>query len=276
MYKESNQLSVDTRKCIDCLQCVRDCPASAIVVDKNGKICSAEGGNERCIHCQHCLMVCPTGALSIDGINPSDCIPTAQIPEYKDMISLIRQRRSIRAYKQKNVDKNVIDELVSDMRFVPTGVNFRNLHVSVIDDIGSMNKFRDELYEKIITLFESGKCPPELERFSSMYNAIKAKRDPVFRGAPHALIVSANKNAPCAQVDPMILLSYFELLSKTRGIGTCWCGWLLLALKYLAPAMIEKLELPENHEIVYAMLFGVPSIEYKRSGMPSEISISKI
>lgn len=63
------QLSVDQEKCIQCGECVRDCPYGIIQLAPEFPEVVPEK-EEQCIRCQHCLAVCSTGALSIFGKDP--------------------------------------------------------------------------------------------------------------------------------------------------------------------------------------------------------------
>ena len=264
MYRESNLFAIDETRCVRCGLCVKECPRGAIASGKEGLPESAEAGSEKCMHCLHCVMVCPRGAVSVDGTDPSKCPPEGAKPDFTSMLNLVRERRSIRRYKQENVPPGKIDALMDAMRCVPAGVNFHALHFSVIDNILTMNDFRNAMYSRITSLFETEEGRIKFARFKDMADAIKSGGDPVFRTAPHAVMVSCSSSAPCVTADPVIALSYFELLAKSQGTGTCWCGWLYLALKYLVPEMIERLNIPQGYELSYAMLFGIPDVQFLR------------
>jgi nitroreductase len=77
------------------------------------------------------------------------------------------------------------------------------------------------------------------------------------------LIVSSPPDGPCAQQDVVIALSYFELLAQSAGLGTVWCGYLHRLLELL-PTNKSIFQIPAGH-VYYAMLFGVPSVQYPRT-----------
>lgn len=83
--------------------------------------------------------------------------------------------------------------------------------------------------------------------------------------APHCVIVANAKNATCVEQDPLIYLSYFELMAQARGIGTLWCGLLYWCLRDVLPDFLPRLGIPDTHQLGYAMLFGYPSINYRRT-----------
>lgn len=280
MYKDTLDFAVDADKCIRCGKCTTDCQNRAIEPDPETKLprVAPDGGSGRCMHCRHCLMICPSAAISVDGINPADCIPSAQnLPAYPAVLDLIRSRRSVRNYKQKNVDKKVIAELMDAMRYVPTGVNFHQLHFGLIDDIDVMNVYRQKIYRRVKELFEAGNLPDDRKRrFESIYHQHQAGKDPVFRTAPHMLLVSVPADAPCAEADPLIAVSYFELLAHAHGLATCWFGRIMMMQRGLMPEIFAPFRLPEGYQPGYAILFGESNSTFPRTCNPDPVKISAV
>lgn len=279
MYKDSIQFTVDPAKCIRCEKCTADCQNRAIEPDPATGLprVAPDGGTDRCMHCRHCLMICPVAAISVDGIDPARCLPAnTDLPSADSLLSLIRSRRSVRDYKQKNVDRAVLNWLLDAMRYVPTGVNFHQLHFSVIDDIDVMSAYRNRIYSQVRDLFENGGISDEQRsRFENIYFQHKAGKDPVFRTAPHMLMVSVPANAPCPDADPLIAVSYFELLARSKGVGTCWFGRILFMWRDLLPDMLKIFRIPEGYKPGYAILFGETDVVYPRTGDPDPVHITR-
>ena len=55
---------VETKKCITCLKCIKECPSHNIYI-KDGKI-KFKGG---CLMCQRCVMYCPKHAIKVGMFN---------------------------------------------------------------------------------------------------------------------------------------------------------------------------------------------------------------
>ena len=261
---------VDTEKCIHCGLCAKDCIAHIIELDEN-KVPKVEKP-EKCIGCQHCLAICPVGAISVCDKNPenSDKI-YAQNPDM--ILNLIKSRRSFRQYKSENLPKSVIDKLRNILKYPPTGCNFHKLHISIIDDIEVMDKFREKVNSKIRNILEYDKNNPITRKFSAYKDAFMNGEDIIFRDAPHMIVISTPINAPCATEDGIINLSNFELYAQAIGVGTLWCGFAQICLK-LFPDLCEYLEIPDAYKPVYVMLFGAPQIQYQRTTQPEEYPIT--
>lgn len=54
---------VDTKRCVACGACTKECPKSAITVWKG---CYAVVDGEKCVGCGLCSKICPAGCLNID------------------------------------------------------------------------------------------------------------------------------------------------------------------------------------------------------------------
>ena len=91
------------------------------------------------------------------------------------------------------------------------------------------------------------------------------------------IVVSSPINAPCANIDPVIALSYFELYAQSMNIGTCWCG-LAYAMLRIFPELCEHLEIPAGYKVGYVMLFGPTHAKYPRATQPEKsqfVSVKK-
>ena len=58
----SNQLKIDTDKCIGCSKCVKICPTENIIMDGN-----KAKGNDKCTVCYRCVNSCPKQAITLLG-----------------------------------------------------------------------------------------------------------------------------------------------------------------------------------------------------------------
>ena len=219
-----------------------------------------------CIDCQHCMVVCKPAAISILGLNPDDSKPLAgQLPNQQQMETLIQGRRSIRRYLPDPLASETIDELLKIAAHAPTGVNARAVEFIVVEDQDTMAAIRQETLEVLRDLALRDAIPESLECFKHIFPLMEQGYDPIFRGAPHLLIASAAEVVPCRDADVFIALSYFELLATSAGIGTTWCGLGKWAMVDLAPQLLRSVGVPDNHDVVYFMLFGMPDVQYYRT-----------
>jgi len=255
--------SVDETLCSSCGRCIQDCPIGLI----QGTLPHIEQP-DLCTRCQHCMAICPTGAISIEGRKPEDS-PTfseEDFPPLEQMIQLVRGRRSIRQYQDKNVEPALIERLLNATFYAPTGVNARELTFTVIDQKLTLDRIREKVLAGLARCAKDGRIPERLG-YLGLGTAPEAFSgqgiDLIFRDAPHLILVSAPFHAPGALVDVVIALTTFELLATSAGLGAVWCGLLKIVLE-IAPEMKPLLGLPVDGVDYYPMLFGYPAVHYAR------------
>jgi len=260
------KFKVDQAKCTRCGQCVQDCPSRIIEMPGDAVPFITKENEERCIRCQHCLVVCPSAAVSIFGHDPANSIPLTvkSFPKLDKMITLVRGRRSVRRYRDENVDPKLLQRLLAAVSNAPTAVNRMALTFRVIDDKDTMQRFRVKTLLGLQEAVRAGRVP---EQYAYLVQAVPAwfdqKVDVVFRGAPHMLVVSAGTESGCPQEDVNLALAYFELLAQSAGLGTVWCGLAKMAMELL-PEIKEIAGVPPG-QYYYTMLFGIPAVRYSRT-----------
>ena len=257
---------VSNENCTRCGACANECPTRIIRQEGNEFPAIAADDEANCMRCQHCLAICPTAAISILGKDPADSLPldAAQLPTLDATERLVRGNRSVRNFREEDVDSELIDRLLAAAANAPAGANRRDLTFSVIDTREALVKLRAKVLEALRDAMEAGKIPEEMAYLQMAVPAFfNYGADVIFRGAPHILIVSAGPEALCPNEDVTIALSTFDLLATSAGLGTVWCGMLRMAFETL-PELKQLVDLPPDAHY-YAMLFGTPDVHYART-----------
>jgi nitroreductase/NAD-dependent dihydropyrimidine dehydrogenase PreA subunit len=254
---------IDRERCISCGECVADCPASVFTMEEH----PVASGVDRCIGCQHCLAVCPTAAVSFDGVDPDACSPLGgNLPDPGLLAILVKGRRSVRRYRDEDVDPKVIAELVDLASHAPTGVNARQVLFTVVPDRKVTEAIRAEIYDRLNRLVDT-ESTDYMMRF--MARAVKMREksgyDTILRHAPHLLVASAPSQIPTPEQDCLIALTTFDLVAQSMGIGTVWNGLLYWVMTALMPDFKSKFAIPQDHVVGFAMAFGHPAVQYQRT-----------
>jgi nitroreductase len=200
------------------------------------------------------------------------------MPEPARLEALIKGRRSVRRYSDKDLPPVLIDELLDIASHAPTGVNAQSVLFTVVREGAVMKSLREEVMTQLVKLRDDGKIPDGLvgQYIGLAVNGWKEEgRDIMFRGAPHLLITSAPKDAPSPVQDTHIALTTFQLMAHARGVGTLWDGMVMMALS-LCPGLVTRLGIPENHLLGYAMVFGEPAVEYHRTVQRGPASVNVV
>jgi len=187
-----------------------------------------------------------------------------KMPRLETMIRLVRGRRSVRHYKEENVDPDLIRKLLKTVANAPSGVNSRKLTFRLIDSRTVMSRLRESVLCELKTAVAAGRVPSHLTYLTDAVPAFYEQgRDILFRGAPHALIITAPPEASCPNEDVILALAYFELLAQSAGLGSVWWGMLKMCLESM-PELKPLFGVPAGHAY-YGMLFGLPEISYART-----------
>lgn len=115
-----------------------------------------------------------------------------------DAIKNLTERRSIRSYSQKPIEKEVLDEILCAGSYAPTGMNKQSPIMIAITD----KELRDRL---------------------SRLNAavMGATRDP-FYGAPVVVVVLADRRVPTYIYDGSLVMGNLMNAAHALGVGSCW------------------------------------------------------
>ena len=118
----------------------------------------------------------------------------------KDLLELMKTRRSVRKYKPDMIPQDVLDRIIIAGTYSATG---RNLQSPII--IAVTNK---EMRDKISEM--NRKIGGWDEGFDPFY------------GAPVILIVLADKSSPTYIYDGSLVMGNLMLAAHGLGIGSCW------------------------------------------------------
>lgn len=268
------KIEFDKEKCIKCGNCIRDCITYSIEFGEGGFPRVSECGESNCISCQHCFAICPVGAIKFNDKIAENASTTREINS-EEIFDLIKSRRSIRQYKQDEISQETFNKLKEMLPFIPTGCNFNGLHFSIIESKSAMDVVREYVNRKVLKIISNRFTAKYAGKFVKFKKAFENGEDIIFRNAPHMIVVSSHIHAPCANVDPIIALSYIELYAKSLGLGTCWCGFAQACFKLL-PKLSNMVNVPDGYKPVYVMLIGYPAVNYPRTIIPEKFPISEI
>lgn len=256
---------LDRSRCVKCSLCARDCFFGALKTGKDGFPEMAEP--EKCMRCQHCLAICPKGAVTFNGKHPEDSpsVDGLHLPSMEQMENYMSVRRSVRRYRDCDVERPVLERIFKALGNSPTGCNARNLKFTCFATRRAMDEFRGKFIQAIEEHRDGEKMLPRWLAAPAIQMR-NGKGDMFFRGAPGMVIISSDETAPgvvTPEEDVVIACSYFEMLSHASGLGTCWCGFLKLVQREIPELLAKTLGFRQTTPF-YAVLFGLPAIAYQR------------
>ena len=248
-------IQVDIEKCNKDNICIIECPFNLLRENGDGIPEMIPGGEAFCMRCGHCLAVCPSGAVTLNGVPPDACDPSRRdiIVDVPDMEGLLKNRRSVRVYKNKPIAREKVAHLMDMVRWAPTAKNVQPVQWLLVDD---REKIR-EMARLTVQWFE------EIGMFPEISAAWKAGEDMILRSAPLIAMAHTAKDAMSPVIDCTIAVTSLELAATAYGLGGFWTGFFIRASNHYGP-LKAFLNLPENHAVYAALALGYPKFSYHR------------
>ena len=288
------KINIKKDLCNVCGTCLKVCPYDVLIQEANGR--PKSHAEEYCVSCGHCVAVCPEGALMHKDFleNRIKLINPFMRPNADQTMHLLRSRRSIRAFENKPVEKELMELIIDGANTGPSPHNAHRVEYVVVEDAETRNnivKIVVEFYRKNIFLMKNkdalGKMPENVQKrinaaksqlkdMERQFNRIKINNDILQRGTPSLLILHAPKtsNDPFEpKIDATIAIQNASLVCSSLGLGSCELGYIeILASRF--PEIQNLLDIPENHDIYGILAIGYPEYTFKNwiKKSPSKIT----
>ena len=266
---------VDRQTCNKDGICAAVCPSRIIEIDENGYPVAVPDADRACIRCGHCVAACPTGSLDHSAMAAAECPPVnaALNLSAEQTEHFLRSRRSIRTYKPKTVPREVVQNLISMVRYAPSGRNTQDAEWLVMGKREDLRKTAGLMVDWMRWTLDREPQTAALMQLKKTAKLWEEGSDTIFRNAPVVLVAHAEKDNPRGQTTCTIALSYMELAALGLGLGCCWAGYFMRAAGEYPP-LIQSLGLPEAHQCFGAMMVGYPKYTYHRLPLRKEPPIT--
>jgi nitroreductase/Pyruvate/2-oxoacid:ferredoxin oxidoreductase delta subunit len=274
----------DADLCIKCGTCVMTCPESVYVQEIKGSIPEVIDIGS-CISCGHCVSICPKNAIVHSEFpeGQATSINNENIPSSEEVLELLRTRRSIRVFKDRPVESQLIEEIIEAARFAPSSENSQTTEFIVVQDkelleniaraVGKVSvdllaKLRNPLIRRIFSIMARIPAGYMNEYMLPYLEHVVAEAqkggNPFLHDAPALILFHAEKKPlSTADINATLALHNVALMAYARGLGSCYTGYIMLICERdkTIPQMVK---LPENHKVYGALAIGYPRFEFKR------------
>ena len=198
-------------------------------------------GRGACMECYQCAAVCPRQAVLRNG-QPA----VVEAPE-DPLEKLVMSRRSVRHFKPEAPDRDLIRWALQRAGYAPSGKNRHDNRWTVVYGRDRVEAVR----ARAIRHCEEAGEAPELVKFAAR------GLDLLTCGAPVVIIAWSPDDClnPC--VDAAIAMETAELLLVSRGLGTCWGGYLRQITGH-CPELKAMLGIPQGCTMQGCMMVGWP------------------
>lgn len=164
------------------------------------------------------------------------------------LLTLIRQRRSVRRYADRPVEREKILQCIEAARLAPSAQNVQPWRFVVLDDPAIKDRFCARVCSGIYRPIRFVQQAPALIVLLAKIDLLAHRIGRRLQGTPYYLI------------DIGIAGEHLVLQATELGIGTCWIGW------FNARAAQEALDLPRTYKVVALIAVGYPAKDHAVRG----------
>lgn len=253
---KQHQVVIDADKCVGCGLCSKVCVAHNLEI-KNKKVNKVM---DSCIMCGQCSAVCLKGAISLEGFDDCQIKKTEDIrlnPD--DVLHTIRFRRSVRNFKEAEVPKEVIEQILEAGRLTHTAKNMQDVSFVVLD------KEKDRIEKMAVKVFKAVK--PIADLFSPMARNNKINDNFFFFKAPIIIVILAKD-----KTNGILAAQNMEFVAEANGLGVLYSGFFTMAAN--ASRKIRKeICIPKGKKVAMTLVLGYPDVKYLRSTPHKELEV---
>lgn len=260
------RLIIDEELCTACKQCASVCIRDNIIVDD---VARETGSN--CFECGHCMAICKQNAITLKSFEGREDriidYDAREIPfEYDDLLQFLKQRRSIRWFKNKKIDKETFDKLFEGAYYSPSAQNQQDVEFVVLDE--KLDEFMELVYD-IIKVDEDKFF--RIKEFGDYLkdNSSKEFHPLLWEGKQLILTFSTDKTSA------VIANSRLELLAYSLGLGGFYSLFILKADELNHDKLMEFFpDIDKNKHMYSAFVIGHPKVRFRRTIPHKDINVT--
>lgn len=250
-----HEIKVDTSQCVGCGMCVKDCPTHRIKLEQSLAVIQEED----CVLCGHCEAICPRGAIIIYGFDETS-IPNPNITLHPDeVLNVIRFRRSIRQFQDKEIPKEIIEQILEAGRLTHTAKNMQDVSFYVLD------RELQELEQTAVSLLR--KVKPIVNVVQPMARKHEIHDHFFFFDAPKVIVIAAK-----SEINGALAAQNMEFVAEANGLGVLFSGYFTMAAN-ISHKIKKILGIPKGKKAITTLVLGYPKVHYRRSAPHKSLDV---
>jgi nitroreductase/NAD-dependent dihydropyrimidine dehydrogenase PreA subunit len=275
-------ITINKELCRKCGTCVFSCPTSVYVQETGDSVPEPKNAGS-CVACGHCVVVCPQSAITHSEFPVEKITATnrAILPSHESVLEFIRTRRSIRAFRDKPVERQLIEQIIDAAQAAPSSHNSQTTQYIVVEDkelLKNIVEATGQFYKNIVANFHNpikriilkrllGKQVESviemLPSFEFLANEVLSGKDVVLHDPAVLLLFHADERKTLSDVNAQLALQNAALMIHALGLGSFWTGYLVAACTR-DKAIPQMVNIPEHHKIYGGLAIGYPRFEYQK------------
>ena len=169
-----------------------------------------------------------------------------------DFETILKNRRSIRDFQDREVPLSVLKEIIQDTCLAPTAGNGQPCRFVLIRDRPCMQRLSDESKKNLLADLTQNPAST-LKKYEA---TLRDDHFNVFYNAPCLVYIVGPKDIRSLDVDVALTVSYFMFSATSRGLGTCWVA---LGSQIRDRKTLDDIGVPADCRIVAPIIVGYPT-----------------
>ncbi len=168
-----------------------------------------------------------------------------------DFKELLKQRRAVRDFEDKEVPTDILKEMVEDAILAPNASHKQPWKFVIVNNKEMMKRISDDSKNTIIAGIEKNPDSP----MKGYLAVLKDENFNVFYNSPALICVVSRIKGPLNAVDCALAASYLMFSATSRGLGTCWVAQ---GAEVRDENLLKELGIPEGYRIYSPIIVGYP------------------
>jgi nitroreductase/NAD-dependent dihydropyrimidine dehydrogenase PreA subunit len=297
MLERKINIQIDPELCNGCELCITVCPSETMsIVDEKAQITGEES-----LSCGHCIAICPVDAIGMkdSGFGKIDFNTFSYKNKWmkyggfetSELVRFMLSRRSCRNFKDKNVGREMLEDLIKIGTTAPSGSNCQEWTFTILptkkdvagfgEKIGNFFKKLNKMSENVLlrkglTLLGNKKLNFYYENYyESVKETIELHEkegiDKLFHGATAVILVGGLKDSSCPSEDALLATQNILLGAHSMGLGTCFIGFAVNAIAN-DKKLKKNLGMHQNEAIYSVIALGYPDEKYQKLTVRKKIN----
>ncbi|MBT7697135.1 MAG: nitroreductase family protein [Desulfobacterales bacterium] len=168
-----------------------------------------------------------------------------------DYTGLLKNRRSIRDYEEKDISTDTVKEIIKESCLAPSSGNRQEWRFIIINNRDMLRQISDECKKNILREIED-----DSGTYMSRYkNMMQNEGFSIFYNAPCLVLILGPKDNHTLEIDCSLIASYIMFSAVERGLGTCWIG---MGNYIRDPIMLDEIGISDEYKVVAPIILGYP------------------
>lgn len=242
--KPTPTITIKQEQCIQCNHCVDICPSKIFTIQGSSVTPIHE---DTCIRCGHCVAICPSSVISHSDFSANTIRPIDynRIPQPEQVMELIRSRRSNRAFSDKTIPDEWLQQIIKAAHCAPTASNLQQVRFVLItqpDQLALVSQITINRFKFLLNKLENPFLKPILKRivpanysyvplFKRLIAAFEAGEDLILRQAKAVILIYTPQSCRFGCEDSNLAYQNASLMAESLGVAQFYTGFVCSVAK---------------------------------------------